>query len=121
MITSEVKTLPNPAILQMDGGRRQQEIHLRLFLSNRRKEIFHGAPARRVGVATSVHVLSARRSNSYKNSANHASLSASFRDSPANGGSNELPITAQNSGNARVINKGNSAVKQMQRDENQIH
>ena len=44
MISSEVKSLLNTAILQMDGERRQQGIHLRLFLGSRYKEIFHRAP-----------------------------------------------------------------------------
>ena len=80
MITSEVNSAQhgNPPD---DGGRRQQEIHLRLFLSSRYQEIFHRAPGAAGGRCKPLsRVSSAHRSNSYKNSANHASLSASFSE-----------------------------------------
>ena len=38
--------------------------------------------ARRVGIARSVHVLAARKSNSHKNSARYAGLSRSMEDTP---------------------------------------
>ena len=73
MIAPEIKTPLNATISQVNGGRGQQKVHLRLLLGSRRE-----IQARRVGNARPVHILSARKTNSYKNSASYASFSASF-------------------------------------------
>ena len=92
VITPEVYSLFHITLLQANSGRGQQKIHLRLLLTFHGKRVFQELQARRVGIATSVHVLSARKTNSNKNSATHVSLSASLLDRPANERSTKLPI-----------------------------
>ena len=147
MIASEVKTLLNTAVIQMDGRQGQQEIHLRLFLSSLNKEIFHRAPGTASGRCNlGPRVVGAQIANSYKNSVRHASLSASFlrqnskrRENRVSGQTTiaatpEMSVCvrtkhkpvgttvpeeslSQNSENVRLLNKRNSAMRQMQRDE----